>query len=230
MTIGYWSSSSRSIIPIMGIKDEAALTLRSNAVRSLPNALFTRSQQRVLGILFGQPDRSFHVNEIIELANIGRGAVSRELARLQGSRIASVTRNGRRKLYRANPKSAVFPELCSLVRKTLGFAHPIREALEPIRDKIDLAFIYGSAAKGIDTATSDIDLLAVSDHLRSFELNAPLFPTMHELGRQIEINHYTRREFSSRNRSSDCFLRRVLTGPTIFVVGTMETVHEICRT
>lgn len=111
-----------------------------------------------------------------------------------------------------------------------AFAHPIREALVPIRDKIDLAFIYGSAAKGIDTATSDIDLLAVSDHLRSFELNVPLFPTMHELGRQIEIHHYSRREFSLRNRSSDCFLRRVLTGPTIFVVGTMATVHEICRT
>ena len=214
----------------MGIKDETALSLRTDTGRSLPGTLFTRSQQRVLGILFGQPERSFYVNEIIELANIGRGAVSRELSRLQASRIASVTRDGKRKLYQANRESAVFPELHSLIRKTLGFAHPIREALDPMRDKIDFAFIYGSVAKGMDTAISDIDLLAVSDHLCSFELNVPLFPAMHELGRQIEIHHYTRREFSSRNRSSDCFLRRVLTGPTIFVVGTLETVHEICRT
>ena len=176
----------QSIIPIMGIKDQAALSLRSDAVRSLPDALFTRSQQRVLGILFGQPERSFHVNEIIELANVGRGAVSRELSRLHASRIASDTRNGRRKLYQANRESAVFPALCSLVRKTLGFAHPIREALEPIRDKIDLAFIYGSVAKGTDTATSDIDLLAVSDHLRSFELNVPFSPQCMSWGGKLK--------------------------------------------
>ena len=214
----------------MGMKDEVALSARTDAVRSLAGTLFTRSQQRVLGILFGQPERSFHVNEIIELANIGRGAVSRELSRLQGSRIANVTRDGKRKLYQANPGSAVFPELCSLINKTLGFADSIRGALEPIRDKIDFALIYGSTAKGTDTATSDIDLLAVSDHLHSFELNVPLFPAMHDLARQIEVHHYTRREFVSRNQSGDCFLRRVLTGPTIFVVGTMETVHEVCRT
>lgn len=214
----------------MGINDEATLSLRTDAVRSLNDALFTRSQQRVLGILFGQPERSFHVNEIIELANIGRGAISRELSRLQGSRIANVTRDGRRKLYQANPESAVFPELRSLINKTLGFTNSIRVALEPVRNEIDFAFIYGSVAKGMDTATSDIDLLAVSDHLHSFELNVPLFPAMHDLGRQIEVHHYTRREFSSRNRPSDCFLRRVLDGPTIFVVGTMETVHAICRT
>ena len=214
----------------MGIISETTFSLRTDAARSLNDALFTRSQQRVLGILFGQPERSFHVNEIIELANIGRGAVSRELSRLRCSRIAKVTRNGRRKLYQANPESAVFPELCSLVNKTLGFANSIREALQPCRAKIDFAFIYGSVAKGMDTATSDIDLLAVSDHLHSFELNVPLFPAMHDLGRQIELHHYTQREFSSRNRSSDCFLRRVLDGPTIFVVGSMETVHEICRT
>ena len=112
----------------------------------------------------------------------------------------------------------------------IGFANSIREALEPVRAKVDFAFIYGSIAKGTDTVTSDIDLLAVSDHLHSFELNVPLFPAMHDLGRQIEVHHYTRREFSSRNRSSDCFLRRILDGPTIFVVGNMDTVHEICRT
>ena len=210
--------------------NDVALGPRAAAGQSLPSILFTRSQQRVLGILFGQPERSFHVNEIIELANIGRGAVSRELLRLQRCRLATVTKEGKRKLYQANAKSAVFPELYSLVKKTIAFANPIREALESIRGKIDLAFIYGSVAKGRDTATSDIDLLAVSNHLHLFEMNALLFPVMHELGRQIDIRHYTRREFCLHNKPHDCFIRRVLTGPTIFLVGSKETVSEICGT
>lgn len=219
-----------SIIPILGMLNDLALRPRAATGKSLPGALFTRSQQRVLGILFGQPKRSFHVSEIIEAANIGRGAVSRELLRLERSRLATVTRQGKRKLYRANVKSAVFPELCSLVRKTIVFDHPIREALKPVADKIDLAFIYGSVATGRDTATSDIDLLAVSDHLHTFEMNALFFSVMHELGRQIEVHHYTRQEFRLHNRPADCFIRRVLAGPAIFLVGSRETAIEICRT
>ena len=214
----------------MGMLNEVAHWPRSATGQSLPGVLFTRSQQRVLGILFGQPKRSFHVNEIIELANIGRGAVSRELLRLEKSQLATVTREGKRKLYQANAGSAVFPELCSLVKKTIAFANPIQKALEPVRDKIDLALIYGSVAKGRDTATSDIDLLAVSDCLHTFQMNARLFPVVHELGRQIEIHHYTRKEFCLHNKPSDCFIRRVLTGPTIFLLGSREKASEICGT
>jgi len=210
--------------------NEPGLALGASAGQSLPGALFTRSQQRVLGILFGHPERSFHVNEIIALANIGRGAVSRELLRLERCCLATVTKKGKRKLYRANAKAAIFPELCSLVRKTITFSEPIKEALEPIKNKVDLAFIYGSVAKGRDTATSDIDLLAVSDHLHTFEINACLFPAMHELGRQIEIHHYTRQEFRVENKPTDCFIRRVMTGPKLFLVGSMQTANEICGT
>ena len=197
---------------------------------SLPDMLFTRSQQRLFGILFGHPERSFHVNEIIELAGIGRGVVSRELFRLERSRLAIVTRHGKRKLFQANAKAAVFPEMCSLIKKTLGFARLICDALEPIKDWIDLAFIFGSTAKWLDTATSDIDLMVVSDQLRSFEMYPYLFSVMHELGREINMLHYTRQEFRLRHRPDDCFLQRVLTSPTIFLVGSMESVNEICRT
>jgi len=214
----------------MGMSNEIALWPSAATGQSLAGTLFTRTQQRVLGILFGQPKRTFHVTEIIDLANIGRGAVSRELLRLERCRLATVTREGKRKLYRANARSAVFPELCSLVKKTIVFANPIREALEPVSGKIDLALIYGSAAKGRDTAASDIDLLAVSDHLLSFEMNACLFPAMHELGRHIDIHHYTRQEFRARNRPRDCFIRRVLNGPAIFLVGSRETASELCAT
>ena len=46
-------------------------------------ALFTKTQRRVLGLLFGNPDRSYYANEIVRFAGAGIGAVQRELERLE---------------------------------------------------------------------------------------------------------------------------------------------------
>ena len=55
-------------LPIMGINEI-----------SPADALFTRGQKRLLGILFLEPDRSFLVTELIARAGVGTGAVHREL-------------------------------------------------------------------------------------------------------------------------------------------------------
>ena len=132
---------------------------------ALADALFTATQQRVLALLFGQPNRELFVTEIIDLAGSGRGAVQRELARLAESGLAVVSRVGNRKHYRANRESPLFDEICSIVRKTIGLEVAIRCALEPLADRLILALLFGSVARRVDTAASDIDLLLVSDDL-----------------------------------------------------------------
>lgn len=57
---------------------------------SLADALFSGTQQRILGLLFGQPERSFHADELITLTSSGSGAVQRELARLANSGLVVV--------------------------------------------------------------------------------------------------------------------------------------------
>ena len=148
------------IIPKMGTK---AATVRSARHSSLADALFTNTQQRVLGLLFGQPDRSYYATEIISLAGSGSGAVQRELARLEQSGLVTMRRIGTQKHYQANPASPLYSELCSIAMKTVGLAEPLREALAPLAEKIIAAFVYGSIAKRADTSTSDIDLMIVSD-------------------------------------------------------------------
>ncbi len=65
------------------------------------DALFTKVQQRVLGVLFGNPGRSYYANELIGLAGSGTGAVQRELARLEAAGLATVTRVGKQnRLFR----------------------------------------------------------------------------------------------------------------------------------
>jgi predicted transcriptional regulator len=116
--------------------------------RGLADALFAKVQQRVLGVLFGNPGRSFYANEVIALAHSGTGAVQRELARLEAAGLVTAARVGKQKHYQANQASPVFQELRALVLKTSGLADVLREALAPASDRIRAAFVYGSIAKG----------------------------------------------------------------------------------
>lgn len=61
---------------------------------SLSDALFTVTQQRILGLLFGKPDQSFYTNEIARWAQVGKGSLMRELERLQNSGVLRMTRQG----------------------------------------------------------------------------------------------------------------------------------------
>ena len=161
--------------------------------QSLADAMFTATQQRLFGLLFGQPNRSFFVTELIELAGVGRGAVQRELTRLERSGLAIIERHGTQKHYRANPASPIFEELCSIVRKTVGVVEQVRRALEPLEAQMSLALIYGSVAKHSDSAGSDIDLLVVSDDLTLEDIYSRLADVEKQLGRQIRPTLYTAR-------------------------------------
>jgi predicted nucleotidyltransferase len=212
----------------MGITKAKAKSARnptrapSVSTRSLADALFTATQQRLLGLLFGQPERSFFVTELITLADVGRGAVQRELARLEQARLVLTERHGNQKHYRANPDSPVYAELCSIVGKTVGIEESLRAALEPLRARLSLALIYGSVARHADTASSDIDLLVVSDDLTLEDLYATLANVEQQLGRRINPTLYTNSEFRQRRSGNNAFLSRVLAGPTVMLEGQLD--------
>src|SRR5438034_9474940 len=106
------------IIPIVGMKSSRPKPRRALPPPGVTEALFAKVQQRVLGVLFGNPARSFYANEVIGLARSGTGAVQRELERLEASQLVTVKRVGKQKHYQANAASPVFDELRSLVLKT----------------------------------------------------------------------------------------------------------------
>jgi predicted nucleotidyltransferase len=180
--------------------------------------LFTATQQRVLALLFGQPDRSYFATELIGLARVGSGAVQRELKRLADSGLVTVNRVGTQKHYQANHASPVFDELRRLVNKTVALHAPIRNALKPFKDQISFAAIYGSVAKHTDTAASDIDLLVVSDEMTLEQLYTALVVVEEDLSRKINPTLYTSEEFERRKKKGG-FLARVLEGEHVILIG-----------
>ena len=149
------------IPPILG-----TVTPRRTRRQSLADAIFTTTQQRVLGVLFGQPERSYYASELIRLARTGSGAAQRELARLEESGLVTTRRVGHQKHYQANSNSPLFAELRAIIEKTVGLAEPLRKGLSSLAPGIQAAFVYGSVAKGRDRSQSDIDLMVISDSLK----------------------------------------------------------------
>ena len=189
---------------------------------SLADALFTSTQQKVLGVLFGQPDRSFFVTQIMQLVKSGRGAVQRELERLRVGGLVNVNMVGTQKHYQANPKSPVFAELCGIVRKTVGLVEPLQEAVESLSGSVKFAAIFGSVAKGSETSSSDVDLLVVSDDLTLEELYAALATAESALSRRVNPTLYSRCEFDRRRESGNAFLSKILAGPLIVLAGSID--------
>jgi predicted nucleotidyltransferase len=208
------------IMPILGVATSSRRAVR----KSLADALLTKTQQRVLGALFGQPERSFYASELIRDTGTGSGAAQRELAKLEGSGLIVARRIGHQKHYLANVASPLFSEVRNIVLKTVGLAEPLRDALKPVSSAIRAAFVYGSVAKATDQSASDIDLMIVSDSLTYGDVFGALERVTRALGRKINPTVYTAAEFSRRAKKENAFVTRVLEQPKVWVIGSE---HEL---
>jgi predicted nucleotidyltransferase len=193
---------------------------------SFAGALFSQVRLRVLRLFFGQPDKMYQISDVIRLVESGRGAVQRELEKLTAAGILSVSIAGTRKNYCANRQSPIFNDLYRLILKTVGMVEPIRNALEPFRDDIDLAFVYGSVAKGTDTAKSDIDLMIFAHDTGYSEIYGALQKAEKILMRPINPTVTSIKEWQHKFSEKGSFARRISQQPKLFIFGTE---HELKR-
>ena len=144
----------------------------------------------------------------------------RQLQRLERAGLVAVSREGNQKYYSALKDAPVFPELHGLVTKTVGVVEPLRAALERIADDIELAFVFGSVAKGSERAGSDLDLLVVTDELAYADVYTALTAAEQTLGRPINPTVFTRAEWKKKRARHDSFAARITAQPRLFVIGS----------
>ena len=191
--------------------------------KSLLRALFTRTQRRLLGLLFGHPERSFYANELVRLAGIGTGTVQRELARLAASGIVRVQRLGNQKHYQANPDCPIYPELRALVVKTLGGVDPLRRALLGLDASIDLALLYGDGSTALAAPGTGLELLVVSPDLQRKKTQSVLDEAGRLIGRRIDWLLLRPERFRALWQEHDPRLREILAGPHVMLVGDLPS-------
>lgn len=189
---------------------------------SIADALFTKTQQRVLSLLFGKPEQSFYTNEIVRQAGMGRGTVTRELEKLTSAGLLTITRSGNQRHYQANKDNQIYNELHRIVIKTLGIVDVIKQMLQPMDKQIVLAFVYGSIAKGTETTGSDIDLMLIGIDLNYSDVMELLMPAETTLQRPINPTLYTVEEFQARMKDEQSFLTKIKEQPKLMIKGEIN--------
>lgn len=189
---------------------------------SLKDAVFTDSQAKVYLWIYGQPERSYHLSELRRLTGLGSASLQREINRLVVAGLANSALKGNQRQISANRQSPLFKELSDLTRKVMGAAALITEALRPIEQKIEVAFLYGSVAKQSDHAESDIDIMMIGSDLTLGEVLEQLLPVEEMLCRKVNPTCYTVGEFKKRLSDTDSFVNKVLGQPIIQLFGNMD--------
>lgn len=187
--------------------------------------LFPKVRRKLLILFLLNPDRGYHLREIIRILECGKGSVERELSSLQRVGILKLNREGNRTIYAANRESPIFPELQGLVLKTEGMADVIRSFIGDLPG-LQLAMVFGSAASGGMDRFSDIDLLIVGD-LSFRDISKALLCAQKELGREIAPTVYSITEFRTRIAEAHHFLVSVLSGPLIMLIGGEDELEGL---
>ncbi|HUY33540.1 MAG TPA: nucleotidyltransferase domain-containing protein [Pirellulales bacterium] len=192
---------------------------------TISTALFGKTQRGLLSLFFTRPEESFYLRQIVRTARVGQGAAQRELARWVEAGLLVRTRRGNQVYYQANATSPVFHELRALAVKTTGVADVIREALLGLADRISVAFVHGSVARGTEKAGSDVDLVVVGA-VGFGEVVAAVGRTHDTIGREVNPTVYPVREFRAKLRAGHHFVTSLMESPKIYLLGSE---HELER-
>jgi predicted nucleotidyltransferase len=172
----------------------------------------------VLALLLLHPEESTHVREIARAIGKAPGTLLRELNALAAAGVLVRKPLGNQVHFQANPACPIYEDLRSILKKTVGVADVLREALAPLAPKIRAAFVYGPVARGEERAGSDLDLMVVGD-ARFADVVAALAPAQEALRREVNPNVYPALEFRKKLAARDPFLGRVLAERKIFIIG-----------
>lgn len=194
----------------------------------LASLVFSEYRRRVLGLLLLHPDTSYHVRELARLTGTSAGTLHKELSKLTQGGVLSRQEVGNQVRYRANRDCPIFEELAGILRKTSGLADVLADALSGIESQIDLAFVFGSLARGEQNSNSDVDVMVVGG-LGFADVVRVLHPVQETLQREINPVVYSLEEFRRRIDGGDSFIQEVLTKPKLFVVGNENELGKLTQ-
>lgn len=191
----------------------------------LSSLLFSEYRKRILGLLLLNPNASYHVRELARLTNTAAGTLHKELTKLTIGGILQSKKVGNQVHYSANLTCPIFEELASILRKTSGLADILAGALADIKNKIIIAFVFGSVARGEQQSNSDVDVMLIGT-LSFGDAVQALHPAQAVLQREINPIVYSMEEYERRIKNNDSFIKEVLAKPKLFIIGTENELSQ----
>jgi uncharacterized protein len=192
---------------------------------SVGDLLFGQTRGRVLALLYGAPDEALFVRQIAREVETSVGTVQRELALLADAGLIKRSTVGNQVFFQANQEHPEYPELRALLAKTTGVFQMLKTALAALSSRIDLAFVYGSVARGEEKATSDIDLMVIGAVSLDEVLDA-VGPVEKQLGRPVNPTIYTIEDLKARLLSGNHFLQSLKKSKKAYLIGSEDEFRK----
>lgn len=188
-------------------------------------SLFPGVRAGLLSATMLQPQHWWYMTELAKHLEVPPSSLQRELDSLVGAGFLLRRQDGRRIYFKANTDSPLFPELRGIAEKTSGVVPALATALDKFHEKIDLALIYGSMARGKEHAGSDIDLMVVG-RIQQIDLLPALRKLESRFRREVNVTLFSPEEFRRRRASADHFVGSVLKEKTIVLKGSLDELED----
>jgi predicted nucleotidyltransferase len=196
--------------------------------RDISAALFPGTKRKILALFFLNPDKEYYFSEVVRLTGTRQGVIQRELKSLADAGILNTEKRGRQKFYSVNREHPVSQDLRNIIFKTYGVVGRIREALKPLAERIKVAFVYGSFARGEEVSDSDLDLFVVGE-TRLDELVSALSDVEDAIGREINPTLFAAAEFKKKWSQKNHFIRSMGSAEKEFVIGSEDEFRRLAQ-
>jgi predicted nucleotidyltransferase len=192
----------------------------------MSSLLFGEYRKRILGLLLLNPNDKYHVRELARITHTVPGTLHKELTKLTNGGILRRVKVGNQVHYSADTQSPIFEELAGILRKTSGLVDVLADALTPVKNEVNLAFVFGSVARGEQSSKSDIDIMLIGSVSFGDAVQA-LYHSQATLQRELSPVVYSVGEFKRRIESNDSFIKEVLDKPKLFIIGTDNELRQL---
>jgi len=192
----------------------------------LAELLSSRARAEIFRLLLSGTGEELHVREIERRSGLNDSTIRQELTKLVRLDLVQSRRDSNRVYYRAKTENPLYPEIRNLVLKTSGLADVLKSAL--VDKRIRVAFVFGSIARGDETATSDVDLMVVGQ-LGLRDLSRLLSGIQEKIGREVNPYVLKEEELRKRVRAKEHFVSSVLESPKIFIIGSHHELEAMGR-
>ncbi|MHB9111846.1 MAG: nucleotidyltransferase domain-containing protein [Thermoleophilia bacterium] len=191
----------------------------------LSTLITSKVRVEVITWFFTHPGERFYYRQLIDVLNASKQSIQNELARLENAGLLSSKKEGNIRFYWVNTDFILYPEIKSIIFKTVGVGDELKKSLAKIGD-IKSAFIYGSVAKNLEDARSDIDVMIIGN-VSEDALNKAILKAEEHLGREVNYSIFSPSDWKKQMKAKKAFVANVAKDKKIFLIGTEDELRKL---
>lgn len=191
----------------------------------LSTLITSKARVELITWFITHPGERFYYLQLAKVLSASRKSIQNELERLEKAGFLYSEKEGNIRFYSVNKDFVLYPEIKSIVFKTVGISEELKESISQIGD-IKSAFIYGSMAKNLEDVSSDIDVMVIGN-VSEDALHEAIMKAEAKLGREVNYTIFSPANWKKDLKTKKAFATNVAEDKKIFLIGTEDDLRKL---